>query len=264
MYSYDSYRYHAGMDHHDHQKYPYDSGSYAHSYYPNPVRSQFPGPKKKFGVTHGQQIHTHHSKNGGATKPINQVKGGFNATSSTGLPITNPISPEEISEKSKQLRVPIHDEDEPSQAINSSQYYPGTAFIPLIEEEDQEGYEEPYSLHNTNNQRQSKDQGFATMGPLNKGDSPSNYRPFGTHFGPRILNRYGGHADFLTPQAKHVMPHQYVNLPGDTSSKSSPFQKSLTPVSKTQPVLSLGFSSLAEQVVKSQVTSSENKIGEDL
>jgi hypothetical protein len=217
-------------------------------------RPQGTGQKKKFGGVEQQQHMIHRdNKTGESQKHIGQSKRGFTATPQTQLPVSHHHLSEEVSTtKTNQPILPIMNDDEPSQQM-TEKYYPGRNFIPLIEEEDHDGYEDPYSIQNPIDQHQLANHSFPNIGQMQKGDSPSNYKPFGTHFGPRILNRYGGHSDFLTPQAKHVMPHQNGNLPGDTSSKSSPFQKNGHPVPKTQPVISQGFSSLAEQVVKRKV-----------
>lgn len=95
-------------------------------------------------------------------------------------------------------------------------------------------------------------QSLPNIGPLQKADSPSNYKPFGTHFGPKILNRYGSNADYYTPQARGMvrpMQNPYSQLTyGDSSSKSNPFGKVAD--SKTMPAL-VGFSSLVAQVAHS-------------
>ena len=246
--SYNSYQYHKNLDHYGYGRNPYEYQSQSQ------VRPQASEPKKKFGEAENQHMIPREQKVGDSQKQPGQPKRGFNRTPQTQLPVSNNLHSEEVSTtKTNQKISPIVNDEDPSQQMTTEQYYPDRAFIPLIEEEDHDGYDDPYSIANHNNQHQLANQGFPNLGQMQKGDSPSNYKPFGTHFGPRILNRYGGHADFLTPQAKHVMSHQYVNLPGDSSSKSSPFQKNGQPVPKTQPVISLGFSSLAEQVVKRKV-----------
>lgn len=151
------------------------------------------------------------TKTGDSQKQQGHSKRGFNRTPQTQLPVSNHLLSEDVSTtKTNQKISPIVNDEEPSQQMTTEQFYPGRAFIPLIEEEDHDGYEDPYSIANHNNQHQ-------------------------------------------LPQAKTVMSHQYPNLPGDSSSRSSPFQKNSKPVPKTQPVISLGFSSLAEQVVKRKV-----------
>lgn len=259
MHSYDSYRYDKQVDHYAYSRYPYESStsSQVHSYHQHsPVRVSGPGQKKKFGVIQNQHMIPRDHQNEDSHKSMGQLKGGYNSVSPPPRlpPVTHHLSTKEIPpSKPSQLMLPIHNDDEPSQARNSGQYFQGrNNFIPLIEEEDHDGYEDPYSLNDPERQHQMGGQPFPNIGQMQKGDSPSNYKPFGTHFGPKILNRYGGHADFLTPQAKNVMSHQYGNLPGDASAKSSPFKKSGQPARKTQPELLLGFSSLAEQVVKNK------------
>jgi hypothetical protein len=257
IHSYDSYRYDKQVDHYAYSRYPYESSSsQVHSYHQHsPVRVSGPGQKKKFGVVQNQHIIPREQPNVDSQKSMGQLRGGFTSASPPRLaPPTHHLPTEEIPpSKPNQLILPIQNDDESPRAMNSGQYFQGrNNFIPLIEEEDHDGFEDPYSLNDPENQHQLGGQQFANIGQMQKGDSPSNYKPFGTHFGPRILNRYGGHADFLTPQAKNIMSHQYGNLPGDSSAKSSPFKKSGPPARKTQPELQLGFSSLAEQVVRNK------------
>lgn len=154
--------------------------------------------------------------------------------------------------KPNQLQLPILNEEDPSQEQTpQGQFFPGRAFLPLMEEEDQDAFEDHYSLQK--HQIPLGNQGYHGMG---KADSPSNYKPFGTHFGPRVLTRYG-HSDFLTPQARTVMSHQYGVLPGDSSSRSSPFKKNGQLPAKTQPVISNGFASFAEHAARRRTVENE-------
>lgn len=253
MPAYDAYHYHhSELDHYGHAKYKHGSStSHYHSYGQQPQFRPQGGSQKKRFVEGGHQYMIPKDNKTGSSLKLAQQKRGFTETPPTQLAASQQLQSEEVSTiKTNQLLLPIEQEDEDPPRRAEQQYYPLRTYIPLIQEEDHDGYEDPYSIHQPNNQHQLANQGFPNLGPMHKGDSPSNYKPFGTHFGPRIINRYGGHADFLTPQAKNFMPRQYGNLPGDTSSKSSPFKKSGLPVAKTQPVISQGFSSLAEQVVK--------------
>ena len=255
MNSYDTYKYHKGEDHYSYGRYPYESSSSQVRSYNNPhdhIRVPVHSPKRRYEATHDPQVIPRDVKSEDKQNSMNQIKGRFTATSPTMLTAPHHLPSEKISSKANPLILPIQNEEETSQKNNSSRYFPSPEFIPLIEEEDHEGYEDQYSLHEGEQQRQHNQHAYSYMGPLQKEDSPSNYKPFGTHFGPRILNRYGGHADFLTPQAKHMVPHQYGN-PGDSSTKSNPFNKNGHPGAKTKPATSQGFSSLAEHVVKSKV-----------
>lgn len=153
----------------------------------------------------------------------------------------------EISTKPSQPILP-QKEEMSSYQLNPSNMYRAENYIPLVEEDEPNGYGE---LYPTTEQlgNHSNIHSLPNIGQPALADSPSNYKPFGTHFGPKILNRYGSNMDYFTPQAKVVMGHPYAMVPGDSSTKSSTFKKSDVLDSKTMPTL-IGFSSLAEHVAK--------------
>lgn len=153
----------------------------------------------------------------------------------------------------------IHEDESHHYPTNARNYYPAGLGIPLPQEDESTGYGNLYPDISKADVRGVNIHSLPNIGKVLTGDSPSNYNPFGTYFGPKILNKYGSNADYFTPQAKTMMSHKYAPQPGDASSRSSPFKKSSDPDSKTMPVL-MGFSSFAEKAAKITATAAEHHL----
>ena len=254
MHAHDSYKYHQGHEDYNYQSYPHTSASHVHTYWPASYRVSPTAAKKKVVYQHPYSSDFHPQKEE-STNSTGQQKGGFNGSSPSRQPLSQQMPLEDASTKPSQ---PIlhTGEDQSSYLRHSYPRNPGKLhhtpnFIPLIEEEEAEGYGDLYPMYDKLNSNPMNINSLPNIGQPPKGDSPTNYRPFGTHFGPKILNRYGSNMDYFTPQAKNMVLNQYALLPGDASSKSSTFKKSGAHDFNTMPALP-GFSSLAEQVVMGQ------------
>lgn len=248
MHSYDSYKYYQEQEDYNYESYPYTSSSHMNTYSPASYRVPPTATKKKVGIYQHPYSSDFQLQKEESEKTLGHHKGGFNESSPSRQPLSHQIPSEDASTKPSQPILPIV-EDESSYPRNPGKLYHSPNYIPLIEEEEPEGYGDLYPMDDKLNSNPVNMNSLPNIGRLPNSDSPSNYRPFGTHFGPKILNRYGSNMDYFTPQAKNMVLHQYVHLPGDASTKSSTLKKNGAHDFKTMPTLP-GFSSLAEQVVK--------------
>lgn len=242
MPTYDAYQYH--QEHADSYFDQYPHSPSQAMFHQQPPMRMHPSISKKKAGDHPSQHPSFNAKKDSRGKPSAHHKGGYSHSPPSRLPFSHkPPSEEGESTGPSRPHLPTQD-DEASLKPNAGNMYQAPNYIPLIEEEP-EGYGELYPRDNGNGQ-QANIHSLPNIGlPLNA-DSPSNYKPFGTHFGPRIMNRYGTNVDYFTPQAKAMLGHPYAMLPGDSSSRSSPFKKAGQD-SKTMPSL-VGFAALAEQV----------------
>lgn len=232
----------------NYEHYPYNSNTYMNShdyYYPAKLPTS-PNKKQNEYEQTPQMPYKQHRKEVDNRTAFNQKpsQGQYPKTSNK---ISYKISSEEVSTKPSQLLLPIQ-ENESVYIQSHEKFYHGVPFIPLIKEDENEGYDDIYLTDSRMNQRIINYQDPSAVLQA-KVDSPSNYKPFGTHFGPRIVNKYGGYTDFFTPQNKQIAGQQYTTVLGDASSRSSPFKKTGIPSSKNQ-TDNIGFSSYTEEVLK--------------
>lgn len=147
--------------------------------------------------------------------------------------------------------VPVQEHSPPKMPPNGN-FLPSQA-IPMLPGMEEQDYPEDYhqGYHVSPQGISPKMQQGNAQGINSNGDSPSNYRPFGTHFGPHILNRYGGIGDYYTPQANQFRSRMQANAPpGDISARNTQPKNPEKAHGKTVKTTNLGFSSLAEEVVK--------------
>ena len=238
------YNYQKEDEDHKYKAYPYNNNSF-HNYYPQTFSSHSPRIKINQGA------HQENSNIQNFKYPVGSHFGNYNGKYTYNSPEKLKLSAKKIISNKKSLKPTQILQQNTDNTCNYTRPHPsmysGPQYIPLIEENEYEVYKELYNLDETANRICANMQESNNSHSL-KADSPSNYKPFGTHFGPRVLTRNAGQSDFLTPQSKHLSNRQYNNLPGDCSSKMTSLKKNENLTFKTQPEL-LGFSSLVEKVL---------------